>query len=81
VNVMIPYPNGEEFQATGLMVLERNWLDVYSKWEKWNGNKVASFQIGETFTPQRMEMTAGNPLPPLTSSDVNSQEPQPLHLC
>jgi hypothetical protein len=37
---MIPYPEGEEFQATGLMVLERNWLDVYSKWEKWVGNKV-----------------------------------------
>jgi DNA topoisomerase III len=56
---MIPFPNGEEFQATGLMVLERNWLDVYSKWEKWTGNKVASFQIGDTFTPRRMEMTAG----------------------
>lgn len=40
VNIVIPYPDGEEFQATGLMVLERNWLDVYSKWEKWTGNKV-----------------------------------------
>ena len=31
---------GEIFTATGTMIQERNWLDVYRKWEKWSGNKV-----------------------------------------
>lgn len=31
---------GEIFEATGLMIRERNWLDVY-RWEKWYANKVA----------------------------------------
>jgi hypothetical protein len=41
----IPLEEGEEFQATGLMVLERNWLDVYQRWEKWVGNKVQNHDI------------------------------------
>ena len=31
---------GEVFEATGLMVRERNWLDVY-RWEKWYASKVS----------------------------------------
>lgn len=30
---------GEVFEATGLMIRERNWLDVY-RYEKWYANKV-----------------------------------------
>jgi DNA topoisomerase-3 len=32
---------GEVFEATGLMIRERNWLDVY-KWDKWYATKVRS---------------------------------------
>ena len=33
---------GECFEATGLMVLERHWLDIYP-WEKWFASKVKTF--------------------------------------
>ena len=32
---------GECFEATGLMILERNWMDIY-RWEKWSASKVTS---------------------------------------
>ena len=30
---------GEEFNTSGLMVTERNWLDVY-RWEKWSNKTI-----------------------------------------
>ena len=33
---------GEEFSAYGLMVTEREWLDVYP-YEKWNAKKIPTF--------------------------------------
>jgi DNA topoisomerase-3 len=67
--------DGEIFKATGLMVEERNWLDVYSKWEKWSGNKVAPLRVGEVFRPQNMQMKASHTQPPqaLTESDLISE--------
>jgi len=67
--------DGEVFKATGLMVEERNWLDVYSKWEKWTGNKVARLHVGEVFRPQNMQMKASHTQPPqaLTESDLISE--------
>lgn len=35
---------GEVFEATGLMIRERNWLDVY-RWEKWYANKVCLINL------------------------------------
>lgn len=40
LKICIPQDGGEKFHATGLMVLEKNWLEIYTPWEKWNGNKV-----------------------------------------
>lgn len=67
--------DGEVFKATGLMVEERNWLDVYSKWEKWSGCKVAPLQVGKVFRPQGMSMRESRTLPPqaLTESDLISE--------
>ena len=45
---------GETFTATGLMVLERNWLEVYGKWEKWAASKVPLLAVGQSFTPTRL---------------------------
>ena len=66
--------DGEAFKATGLMIEERNWLDVYDKWEKWSGNKVATLKVGDTFDPQCMQMKANKTQPPLplTESDLIS---------
>jgi DNA topoisomerase III len=67
--------DGEVFKATGLMVEERNWLDVYSKWEKWSGSKVAPLRVGDVFRPQGMQMKASRTQPPqaLTESDLISE--------
>ena len=42
---------GEEFTASGLVVLERNYLDVYI-YDKWEGRRVPEFREGETFVPR-----------------------------
>lgn len=46
VSIQIPAEglHGELFSASGLMILERNWLDVYGKYEKWSAKKVPSFK-------------------------------------
>lgn len=41
---------GEEFTASGLVVLERNYLDVYI-YDKWEGRRVPEFREDETFVP------------------------------
>ncbi|CAM9368812.1 unnamed protein product, partial [Ectocarpus fasciculatus] len=59
--------------ATGLMIRERNWLDVY-RWEKWYANKVPSVHVGDVILPKRLEMTEGRtaPPPPISESDLIS---------
>ena len=34
----------EIFTTSGLMIVERNWLDIYSRFEKWSANKVPLFK-------------------------------------
>ena len=63
VNIEIP-EGGEKFHASGLMVLERNWLDVYSEYEKWNASKIPVFKVGDTFLPKRLLMSQGKTTPP-----------------
>ncbi|KAF7321880.1 DNA topoisomerase [Mycena kentingensis (nom. inval.)] len=41
---------GEAFFATGLVVHQRNYLDVYV-YDKWTGNRVPDFHEGEEFQP------------------------------
>ena len=62
---------GEEFSASGLMVIERNYLEIY-KYEQWNGRKIPTFYEGEHFVPARLEMMSGNTTAPsyLTESDL-----------
>lgn len=48
---------GEGFMGTGLMVTERNWLDVYH-YTKWGGNaNLPAFQQGQHFVPHSIELT------------------------
>lgn len=47
---------GERFMGTGLMVTERNWLEVYP-YASWGGNaNLPAFQQGQQFIPQAIEL-------------------------
>ncbi len=61
----------ETFTATGLMITERNWLDIY-KWEHWSAKKVPHFNIGDEFEPQSFTMEEGSTESPspISESDL-----------
>ncbi|CAM9932316.1 unnamed protein product, partial [Phaeothamnion confervicola] len=63
---------GEEFSTTGLMITERNWLDIYDPWERWNARSIPTFHEGQEFVPSALEMTEGRTEPPpyLSESDL-----------
>lgn len=62
---------GEKFHASGLVILQRNYLEVFT-YDKWEGNLLPPFVQGETFTPTRFEMKEGLTSPPklLTEADL-----------
>ena len=59
----------EIFSASGLMVLERNYLDIYSKFDYWNAVKIPVFQIGDTFVPKTLLLVDGETSPPTPISE------------
>ncbi|MBW0466658.1 hypothetical protein O181_006373 [Austropuccinia psidii MF-1] len=63
----------EEFVATGLVIIERNYLEVYV-YDKWSGNTLPDFQTGETFIPSVCELKEGSTTRPnlLTEADLVS---------
>lgn len=54
----------ESFDAGGLIVLERNYLNVYiyDRWE--SSQELPVFTLGETFVPTEASMTEGQTCPP-----------------
>eukprot|EP01036_Dinobryon_divergens_P030670 gene30670-39948_t len=70
IKVEIPL-GGERFSATGLMILELNWMNVY-KYEKWTAVKVPVCKIGDKFTPKKLLMVEGRTTPPepINESDL-----------
>jgi DNA topoisomerase-3 len=54
---------GETFSASGLVVLERNWLDVYP-YTAWSGAKIPNFAVGQRFTPAALLLSDGSTQPP-----------------
>ncbi|EIM82961.1 prokaryotic type I DNA topoisomerase [Stereum hirsutum FP-91666 SS1] len=62
---------GEEFYATGLIILERNFLNVYP-YEKWSGKELPDFEEGDEFMPSVCELREGVTSPPnlLTEADL-----------
>jgi DNA topoisomerase IA len=38
------------------MVTDKNWLEVYGKFEKWNAKKVPVLEVGDVFTPKLLRM-------------------------
>ncbi|OBU00561.1 DNA topoisomerase [Pseudogymnoascus verrucosus] len=61
----------EAFHAHGVIVLERNFLDVYP-YEKWTGNMLPKFTLGEQFEPKEATLTDGKTASPgyLTEPDL-----------
>lgn len=62
---------GEKFHASGLVILQRNYLEVFT-YDKWEGNLLPPFVQGEAFTPTKLEMKQGSTSPPklLTEADL-----------
>jgi DNA topoisomerase-3 len=54
----------EKFHASGVRVLERNYLDVYpfDKWE--SSQQLPSFEVGELFVPTEATLDEGKTGPP-----------------
>ncbi|KAN0091264.1 DNA topoisomerase, type IA, core domain containing protein [Tylopilus felleus] len=61
----------EEFYVTGLIILARNYLDVYP-YDKWTGKELPDFREGEEFEPTSCEMKEGQTASPalLTEADL-----------
>ncbi|KAM3826915.1 DNA topoisomerase 3-alpha isoform 1-T1 [Vipera latastei] len=63
----------ERFVAHGLMILARNYLDVYP-YERWSDKVIPLYEKGSCFQPTTVEMVEGETSPPqlLTEADLIS---------
>ncbi|NWJ08096.1 TOP3A topoisomerase, partial [Crypturellus undulatus] len=61
----------ERFIAQGLMILARNYLEVYP-YERWSDKVIPVYQRGSRFQPTTVEMVDGETSPPslLTEADL-----------
>jgi DNA topoisomerase III len=61
----------EEFTATGLVIHERNYLDVYP-YDKWTGKEIHAYEVGGTFEPTELGLHEGVTTAPalLTEADL-----------
>ena len=62
----------EEFVAKGLMILERNWLEIYQPWERWSTGQgeLPKVRVGTRITPTSLVMTEGRTSPPQLITEV-----------
>lgn len=62
-----------QFVASGLTILELNYLEVYP-YDKWSDKEIHRYTVGQEFTPTKLEMTNGETSPPnlLTEPDLIS---------
>lgn len=60
-----------QFTATGLRILERNYLEVY-KYEKWSEREMPEFRRGQKFHMSSLQMADSESSPPklLTEADL-----------
>lgn len=63
----------EKFSASGLMIIARNYLDVYP-YDKWSAKVIPVYEQGSQFQPTAIEMVDGQTSPPqlLTEADLIS---------
>lgn len=62
----------EDFTATGLMILEKNWLEIYEPWERWSTGQgqLPPVDIGSQIVPSALLMKEGRTSPPQLISEV-----------
>ncbi|XP_053654967.1 DNA topoisomerase 3-alpha isoform X2 [Cherax quadricarinatus] len=62
---------GEEFTTGGLIILERNYLDVYP-YDRWSDKVMPQYEEGQVFDPTSLEIVDGETSPPplLTEADL-----------
>uniref|UniRef100_A0A3Q3FX97 DNA topoisomerase n=1 Tax=Labrus bergylta TaxID=56723 RepID=A0A3Q3FX97_9LABR len=63
----------EKFSTSGLMIIERNYLDVYP-YDRWSTKLIPVYEQGSQFQPSSIEMLDGQTSPPqlLTEADLIS---------
>ena len=74
---------GEAFKATGIMIKEYNYLDVYGKgpvagprldpaYDSWANNTLPTYHVGQQFTPTDLQLVPGHTAAPplLTETDL-----------
>nr|XP_046270120.1 DNA topoisomerase 3-alpha isoform X2 [Scatophagus argus] len=61
----------EKFSTSGLMIIARNYLDVYP-YDKWTTKLIPVYEQGSQFQPSAIEMVDGQTSPPqlLTEADL-----------
>lgn len=62
----------EEFVAKGLMIRERNWLEIYAPWERWwtGEGEIPSVEVGTRFVPDSLTLETGRTTAPQPISEV-----------
>lgn len=62
----------EEFSAKGLMILEKNWLEVYQPWERWSTGQgeLPPLQVGSRIRPSSLLLKDGRTSPPQPISEA-----------
>uniref|UniRef100_A0A1A9WUA1 DNA topoisomerase n=1 Tax=Glossina brevipalpis TaxID=37001 RepID=A0A1A9WUA1_9MUSC len=68
VNINI---EGEKFSASGLVIFETNYLDIYI-YDKWNAKQIHHYEEGQVFDPTEITMAEGATTAPslLTEADL-----------
>ena len=61
----------EEFTARGLMIEEKNWLEIYHPWERWSTGQgeLPHLMVGSRIAPHSLLMKEGQTTPPLPISE------------
>ncbi|XVF16931.1 hypothetical protein REPUB_Repub10bG0073300 [Reevesia pubescens] len=61
---------GELFSASGRVILERNYLDVY-RYESWGGSMIPTYTLGQQFIPTSLTLDTGVTRPPPLLSEAD----------
>ncbi|ONL93974.1 DNA topoisomerase 3-alpha [Zea mays] len=64
---------GEQFNASGRVILAKNYLDVY-RFDSWGGTLLPTYNIGQQFVPTTLTLDSGVTRPPplLAEADLLS---------
>ncbi|KAJ7519084.1 hypothetical protein O6H91_20G022100 [Diphasiastrum complanatum] len=61
---------GEQFSAHGLMIIAKNYLEVY-RFDSWGASTIPKFEVGQQFIPTRLTLDSGTTMPPPLLSEAD----------